>query len=77
MPDEYAWVIRDQRGHFVNVRKLKKGHYYTTYDGITTGFAYYNNEEIMKRDLELLGIGFCPEYINLRSIANGVRIYSE
>ncbi len=51
MPDEYAWVIRNQRGHFVNVRKLKKGHYYTTYDGITTGFAYYNNE--VNSDIEL------------------------
>jgi hypothetical protein len=77
MPDEFVWVIRDRRGHYVNVRKLKKGHYYTTYDGVTTGFAFYNNEETIRRDLELLGMGFYSEYINLRSIPNGVRIHSE
>ena len=74
MPNRQEWVIKNQDGHFINVRRIKKGYYYTRYTGVTTGFASYENEETMRKDLEMLGEGFRAEYIKLNEIPDGIRV---
>lgn len=75
MLNQMIWVIRrKQDGLFVNVRPLKKGCFYTLYNGRTTGFAGYTSEDTMRKDLEILGGDFIGEYIGLNQIPRGKRI---
>lgn len=75
MLNQKIWVIRrKQDGLFVNVRPLKKGCFYTLYNGRTTGFAGYTSEDTMRKDLEMLGEGFIEEYICFNDIPPGARV---
>ncbi|MCE5220169.1 MAG: hypothetical protein LLF98_02580 [Clostridium sp.] len=74
MLNKQVGVIRNQDGYFVNMRQIKGGHYYTLYNGITTGFTFYENKKTMDNDLKILGEGFYTEYISLKDIPDGIRI---
>jgi hypothetical protein len=45
------------------------------FSGLTTGFTGYTNELAIKKDLDMLGEGYYSEYINLRDVPKGERIY--
>jgi hypothetical protein len=78
MQKESVWVIKNEKGHYINLRKRNHKYYLTTsYTGITTGFAFYTNEETMKNDLNILGKGYHSEYISLKNIPNGERIKTD
>jgi len=68
MKDEQCWVIKKE-GYYVNPK------YRSLYTGIATGFTFYSSEETMKKNLEALGEGFHSDYINLKDVPDGERIY--
>ena len=68
-PDERVGVIKDRDGHFVNPK------YQSLFTGLCTGFTGYTNEDALKKHLEMLGEGYYAEYINIREIPDGERVY--
>lgn len=71
MFDQQCWVIRNEDGYFVNAK------FGALFTGITTGFIVYNNEETARKDLDKLGREYYLEYINLKDIPKGERVYIE
>lgn len=71
MLNREVWVIKNQDGYFINPQHL------TRCTGITTGFKFYNNKEIVKKKLEGLGKKYHSEYINLMNIPAGEMIYPD
>jgi len=81
MQRNMIYVIRDEEGNFICAREIKKGYYYTTYTGITTGFTYYTGdvgkktaEEKLKKLNEQFKCNFILDYIDLQDIPDGIRI---
>ncbi len=70
MFDQQCWVIKKD-GYYVNAK------FKALFSGLTTGFTGYTNEETIKKDLEKLGQGYYSEYINLKDVPKGKRVYSE
>lgn len=73
MQDEMVWVIKKD-GLFVNPK------FRALFSGYTSGFTFYNNEETAKDKLDKLGglnDGYYIEYINLKNIPKGKRIYDD
>jgi hypothetical protein len=71
MFDQQCWVIKNQDGYYVNAK------FRALFSGITTGFTGYANKETMQKDLGRLGEGYHSEYINLKNIPKGKRVYLE
>ncbi len=68
MKDEQCWVIKKGE-YYVNPK------YKALFTGQCTGFTFYSNEETMRKDLDMLREGYYSEYINLRDVPKGERIY--
>lgn len=68
MKNEMVWVIKKGE-YFVNPK------FRALFSGITSGFTGYTNEQTMLKDLEILGADYYSEFINLRDIPDGKRIY--
>ncbi len=68
MPNEMVWVIKKGE-YYVNPK------YRALFTGHTDGFTFYSNEEIVKEKLAILDEGYYSEYINLRDIPEGERVY--
>ncbi len=77
MLNEKVGVIKNKDGHFVNVKQTDQGHYCTFYTGISKigSLTFYSSKERMEEDLEILGEGFRAEYIYIKDIPEGVRVY--
>lgn len=71
MFDQQCWVIKNKDGYYVNPD------FKALFTGITTGFTGYINKETMKKDLEMLGERYHAEYINLKDIPKGERVYED
>jgi len=69
MFDQQCWVIKNKDGYFVNAK------FGALFSGLTTGFVGYDDEERAMEDLDMLGEGYYSEYINLRDVPKGERIY--
>lgn len=69
MFDQQCWVIKNEDGYFVNAK------FGALFIGITTGFIAYDNEETARKDLDKLGREYYLEYINLKDIPKGERVY--
>lgn len=71
MFNQQCWVIKNKDGNYVN------SDFRALFTGITTGFTGYTNEETMKKDLEMLGQEYYSEYINLKDVPKGKRVYRD
>lgn len=70
MKDEQCWVIKKGK-YYVNPK------YKALFSGHATGFTGYTNKETMQKDLDMLGDGYYSEFINLRDVPDGERVYLE
>lgn len=66
-----CWVIKNKDGYYVNPD------FTALFTGKTTGFTGYINKATMQKDLEKLGAGYYAEYIDLKEIPKGKRIYKK
>lgn len=71
MPDEQCYVIKNEDGYYVNAK------FRALFTGITSGFSGYGDENEARKDLERLGRGYHLEYINLKDVPKGERIYKD
>jgi len=69
LKDEMCWVIKNQEGYYVNPK------FGALFDGYTTGFVFYGKKEILKKNLKMLGEGYYSEYLNLKDVPQGERVY--
>jgi hypothetical protein len=69
MQDKMVYVIKNENGYYVNPK------FGALFSGITSGFIFYNNKDIIKQDLKKLNDKHYSEYINLKDIPRGKRIY--
>lgn len=69
MLNEFVWVIKNQDGYYVNAK------FKALFTGHTTGFTFYSKKETMQKNLDTLGEGYYAEYINLKDIPDGKRVY--
>ena len=67
--DERCWVIKNEDGYYVNAK------FRALFTGLCTGFTGYMNEDVMKKDLDMLGENYHAEYIWYKDIPEGERVY--
>ena len=76
MQNEMVYVIKNQDGLFVNPK------FRALFSGITSGFTFYGSEDLAREKLSRLGgldelNGCYLDYINLKDVPRGERIYRE
>ncbi len=69
--DERVWVIKNSEGYYVNPK------FKALFSGLCSGFIFYDKdkEETIQKDLDMLGVGYHSEQVNLNEVADGVRVY--
>ena len=71
-------MIKDYGGNYISLRENSKGKYFIKYDGITSGFSFYEDKNVAEQKLKILisefDGNFSLELINLNAILKGKRI---
>jgi len=72
------WIIKDTDGRFVSLRENNSGKYLVKYDGIASGFSFYEDKNVAEQKLKILtsefDSNFLLELTDLNSIPEGKRI---
>lgn len=72
------WIIKDTDGRFVSLRENNSGKYFVKYDGIASGFSFYEDKNVAEQKLKILtsefDSNFLLELTDLNSIPEGKRI---
>ena len=74
-----VYVIKDEDGNYVSPRKKDRKYYFVLFSGIVSGFSFYINADIANSKINKfngLGNNFRLEYVDLKSIPRGKRVYT-
>lgn len=77
MNHQNVYVIRDRGGNYISPRHTKRGWFFVTYTGDTTGFTFYSNIEAAQGEVKILnnlGNDFYLEQVDFKSIPKGRRV---